>query len=67
VELNDNHPGLRAQMVIAPGVATKGNAPGSGAPHGVPEVPATPPADARPGTPQPSGALQPARALNRAL
>ena len=43
VELNDNHPGLRAQMVIAPGVGLKGNAlRGGGAPHAVPEVRASP-------------------------
>jgi hypothetical protein len=52
VELNDNHPGLRAQMVIAPGVAVKGNmAPhGSGAPQAAPEVRVAPPADAHPRT-----------------
>ena len=66
VELKDNHPGLRAQMLIAPGVVLKGNAlGGSGAPHAAPEVRAAPAADTRPGTAQSTGALAPARALNR--
>ncbi len=53
LELNDNHPGLRAQMVIAPGaaVAVKGSAP-----QAEPAV--------REGKTERAPALEPAKALN---
>ena len=53
LELNDNHPGLRAQMVIAPGVAVTGK---GSAPHAE-----TPVREAKPVR---APALEPAKALN---